>query len=125
MRKTIFLLLLALVVSSCATTAGYKKIVESWIGASELDLIRSWGPPQQTYETGGVKFLVYNSSRNVYLPGRAPTYSTKVIGNTAYTTSSGGRPARNLNYNCQTTFEVIDDKIVSWKFRGNDCTAEE
>jgi hypothetical protein len=125
MKKTIYLLIFTLVISSCVTTAGYKKIVDSWVGSSELELIRSWGPPQQAYESGGVKFLAYNSSRNVYLAGTAPTYTTTYIGNTAYTSSSGGTPAQNLNLNCQTTFEISDGKIVSWRFQGNACKAEE
>ena len=125
MKKIVYLLIFSVVISGCATTAGYKKVVNSWVGHSELELIRSWGAPQQTYESGGSKFLVYNSSRNVYLPGTAPTYTTTVIGNTAYTNSSGGTSAQNLHFSCQTTFEVRNEKIISWRFRGNDCKAKE
>jgi hypothetical protein len=125
MKKICYLLVMSLIIPSCATTAGYKKVVSSWVGHSEIELIRSWGAPQQAYESGRTKFLVYSSSRNVYLPGSAPTYTTTVIGNTAYTNASGGTPDQNLNFSCQTTFEVSNGEIVSWSFRGNDCKAKE
>ena len=124
MKKLFFsIILIAFVFSACATEEGYKKAVNSWMGSTELDLIRQWGPPQQSYEAGGRKFLVYTSSRNVIIPGTAPTYNTTIIGNTAYTNSIGGTPAQNIGLNCQTTFEVYGDRVVSWRFQGNDCTA--
>ncbi len=118
---TIAILMLAL--AACATTAKYEKILNSWVGAEELDLVRKWGPPQQVYESGGVKFLTYTSSRNVYIPGTAPTYTTTYIGNTAYTTETGGSPAYNIGMQCVTTFEIMQGRIVRWRWEGNDCTA--
>ncbi len=102
-----------------------EKILNSWVGATELDLIRKWGPPQQSYEASGRKFVVYTNSRNVYIPGTAPSYTTTVIGNTAYTNRVGGTPGQNIGLSCQTTFEISGDKIVSWRWQGNDCTALE
>lgn len=110
-------------VAGCATTAKYESVLGSWIGSSELDLVRSWGPPANSYETGGTKFIVYSSSRNVQLAGTAPTYTTNVIGNTAYTNSYGGTPAQNIAFSCETTFELQNEIIVSWSYRGNDCTS--
>jgi hypothetical protein len=124
MIKYFSIVALAIVLSGCATTDGYKQVVNSWVGSPEINLIRSWGPPQQSYQSGDSKFLVYHSARNVYLPGTPPTYSTTVIGNTAYTNSYGGTPAQNLNYRCQTTFEVRNGVIASWSFKGNDCMAK-
>lgn len=125
MRKQIALAALLLTLAGCATTANYEKILNSWIGNTELDLIRKWGPPQQSHETGGRKFLVYTSSRNVYIPGTEPSYTTTVIGNTAYTNPVGGTPGENIGLSCQTTFEISGDRIVSWRWEGNDCTALE
>ena len=42
-------LLAALAVTSCATTANYEKILQSWVGNSEDHLVESWGPPQRSY----------------------------------------------------------------------------
>jgi hypothetical protein len=82
MRQTIVAAGLCLL-AGCATTANYEKILQSWVGASELELVRKWGTPQRVYETGGTKFLTYASSRNIYIPGTAPQYQTTYIGNTA------------------------------------------
>jgi hypothetical protein len=111
--------------SACATTAGYEKVLNSWVGAQEIDLVRSWGPPAQAYEAGGRKFIVYASRRNVYLPGVAPTYQTNVIGNTAHTTAVGGSPAMNVGMSCMTTFELDGSRVASWSHKGNDCKAKE
>jgi hypothetical protein len=111
--------------AGCATTANYEKILASWVGSTELDLVRKWGTPQRMYETGDTKFLTYASSRNIYLPGTAPTYQTTYIGNTAYTNRIGGTPGQNIGMSCITTFEVRNERIVSWRWEGNDCKARE
>lgn len=120
-----FAIICLLALSACATTAGFEKVLNSWVGAQEIDLVRSWGPPVQAYEAGGRKFIVYSSRRNVYLPGTAPTYQTNVIGNTAYTTAVGGSPAMNIGMSCMTTFELEGSRVVSWSYKGNDCKAKE
>lgn len=122
--KRLSILIMAMLLSACATEAKYQRILDTWTGSDELDLIRSWGAPQQSYEAKGHKFLVYSNDRNIVLPGSSPTYQTNVYGTTAYTTSYGGSPAMNLNMSCTTTFEVVDGKIYSWSYRGNDCTAQ-
>ncbi len=123
MRKTITLTAILFTLAGCATTANYEKILQSWVGDTELNLIRKWGPPRESYETGGSKFLVYSSSRNVYLSGTAPSYTTTVIGNTAYTNAVGGTPGQNIGLSCQTTFEISGERIVSWRWQGNACKA--
>lgn len=123
MKKLTLVVFLLTALMGCATTAGYEKVLNSWVGSNETEIVRKWGPPAQAYETGEAKFLVYTSNRNVFLPGSAPNLTTTFIGNTAYTSSTGGRPAMNLNYSCQTTFELRGGEIVSWSWRGNDCTA--
>lgn len=128
MKKTVMSLLTLFIIffSGCVpTTEGYKQNVTSWMGSSEAQLVRGWGVPQQVFNSGGRKYFVYNSSRNVYLPGTSPTYTTTFIGNTAYTNSYGGSAPMNLNFQCKTTFEILNEKVVSWRFEGNDCTAPE
>jgi len=124
MRLGIFVIaILMLALTACATTAKYEKILNSWVGSEEIDLVRKWGPPQQVYESGGIKFLTYSSTRNVYIPGTAPNYTTTFIGNTAYTTKTGGSPAYNIGMQCVTTFEIMQGRIIRWRWQGNDCTA--
>ena len=125
MKKILASVLLLLVLTGCATTANYEKNLASWVGASELDLVRNWGPPQQIYEAGGRKFLLYTNERSVFIPGTAPSYTTNVIGNTAYTRRVGGSSAQHVNLSCQTTFELENERIVSWRWQGNSCKARE
>ncbi len=125
MEKNLLFVLLILFISGCATTEEYRKIIDSWVGSTEIDLIRSWGAPQRSYQSGDTKFIVYNASRNIRISGTTPTYTTTVIGNTAYTNTTGGTPAKNIQLSCETTFEIRGKIIVSWSFRGNDCTAVE
>lgn len=114
-----------LILSGCATTKGYEQRLNSWMGASEANLIRSWGVPKNVFNSGGRRYFVYNSSRNIYIPGTSPTYTTTIYGNTAYTTSSGGSSPTNINMQCETTFEIQNGRVSSWRYRGNDCKAPE
>lgn len=122
MKKYTVLWILVFIVTGCATTAKYEKVIDSWVGSSEQNLVRSWGPPDQVYDAGdGIKYLTYVTSRNVYIPGSSPTYSTQVIGNTTYTNSYGGSAAQNIHASCKTSFEVKNGVITSWRYKGNDC----
>ena len=123
--SAVLLAVVVLALAGCATTANYEKMLNGWVGAEEIDLMRKWGAPDKTYETGGTKFLTYVSSGNVYVPGVAPTYQTTVIGNTVYTNRVGGSPAQNIGLRCTTTFEVRNNKIQSWQADGNYCVAKE
>lgn len=118
-----FVFSISFLVSGCATESKYQAILDSWMGHSELSLIQSWGPPQQTYSTSKHKFLVYSNSHKSYISGTSPTYQTTVIGNTAYTTSYGGTSGVNVYYSCKTVFDVVDGVIVSWSYRGNNCVS--
>lgn len=122
--KRIYFLLIVVFISGCASTEKYETMLKSWVGAEEVDLVRAWGPPRQVYESGGRKFITYSASRNVFIPGAAPTYTTTYIGNQAYTTPVGGYPASNVTVACTTTFELSDGRIVSWRWEGNGCKAK-
>lgn len=119
--KKLIIIFCGIFLVGCATTANYEKILSSWVGATELDLIRTWGAPDNQFESGGIKFLTYQKSGNVYVPGTSPTFSTTMIGNTAYTSAYGGSPAYNIQLNCKTTFEVKNERIISWRWEGNGC----
>ena len=125
MKKAILLTAVLLIFAGCATRANYEKALNSWVGSSEIDLIRKWGVPQQFYETGGRKFLVYSSSRNMNIPGTPPSYTSTIVGNTTYRNRVGGTPDQNIELNCKTTFELENEKVLSWRWQGNDCAAPE
>lgn len=122
--KAIVLGVVLLALCGCATTKKYEKVLNSWVGADELSLVRQWGPPQHIYEFGGSRFLTYASGRDMYVPGAAPSYRTTVVGNAIYTAPVGGRPGYTVHKQCRTTFEIKDEKIVSWRWQGNDCRSK-
>jgi len=114
----------AFVATGCATTEKYEAILKSWVGSSERALVSAWGPPADVYEApNGTRILTYRSSRNVYIPGQAPNYTTTVIGNTAYTNAVGGRAPMSFGVSCETYFTVSKGKITRWRHKGNDCTS--
>lgn len=92
--KYVVLSVFLILASGCATTEKYNETINSWVGSQEIELIKSWNPPKETYETQGSKFLVYSWSQ--YIEG---------IG-TAH---------------CKTVFEVREGVIVSAQATGNDC----
>jgi hypothetical protein len=122
--KKLLIIFLGIVIVGCATTANYEKILSSWVGANELDLVRAWGAPDNQYETSGTKFLTYQKSENIYMPGTAPTYTTTMIGNTPHTTAVGGTRPYNIQTSCKTTFEINNGKVVNWRWEGNGCKAQ-
>jgi hypothetical protein len=96
------------------------------IGRDEASLVREFGVPTKTYETGGTKFLSYQESWVEQLPG-VPGPVFYGYGGFGYgwggpgylyaPTYSGGSVRRD----CDTTFEVVGGIVKSWKLRGNDC----
>lgn len=64
----------------------------------------SWGKPSKSYSQGNLKYLVFNKSG----PGSDDMdYKEAVVDIGA----------------CTTTFELVDDTIISNKFEGENCRA--
>lgn len=110
------LIAIAIVVASCATAAGYEQLFNSWAGAQEVELVRSWGPPAQTYEASGRKLIVYESRRNLQLQGTATSHTSAG--------ATGGSPAMDIEMFCTKTFGLESSKVISWSSKGDDCNAK-
>ena len=122
-RGFLLSLLPALLAACIPTVEGYQQLVDGWMGATEAQLVSQWGPPDNVYQAQGRRFLTYLDESQYYVPGTAPTYTTTIIGNTAYTNTYGGSPGRYIQGSCETTFVLLSGKIVDVNFRGNDCAA--
>ena len=109
----------------CATTQNYEKILASWVGRPVNALIDSWGPPDSEYVNGSTRYLTWVKGGNVFVPGTSPTYTTTIVGNTAYTNATGGSPAYNIQLSCKTTFTVRDGYVLNWRWEGNHCKARD
>lgn len=143
MRNSIFLILVILLVSSCATTAGYEKIVNTAIGKHVDNLVSAWGPPQSTFElSSGGKVFEYIHERNMQVGGH--TYSTpQITYNSGFVTAYGAggstfgnysgssttyvqnrAPIYNIHLFCKTRFIANAEGIITkWNSEGNDCKA--
>jgi len=108
----------------CATSAKYEQMLASWAGSSELDLYRTWGPPDSQHEVSGSKFVSFTRNGSMWVPGTTPSYQTIFTGQTAFTQAVGGSPAYNITLTCKTIFEIRQDKVVGWRWQGNNCTAK-
>ena len=90
-----------------ATTKKYEKILDSWMGETDSNLISSWGAPSSTYEmSNGNKMLTFINSNS------GPTV---MIGNMLMPS----------NWHCKTEFTVNPKNIiVSWRYEGNSCRSK-
>ena len=145
MKNLTRMIVLSVVLSGCATTANYEKILSSWVGSNVDNLVMSWGPPVNSYPlSNGGKVLEYSNQRNVqiggyttttpqttYNSGSANVYGT---GGSAYGTYSGTSttyvqkttPVQNIAMQCTTRFTVnAQGTITNWAWQGNDCRAME
>jgi hypothetical protein len=135
MKKLIFLLVLIMVVSGCATTIKYEAKLNTWIGASEDALIAAWGVPDMVYNLDdGKKAIAYVHKDTIRTGGysyRVPEttiYSGK-IGDKAYGGTSTQYvtetiPAEKYKLYCKTSFVINSSgQIQSWHHSGNNCVS--
>jgi hypothetical protein len=121
MRRILICAMAVFLFSGCAATnvnkeanERYNAMMDSFLGESESTLVRAWGPPDRAYESDGVKFLKYSSSRTVAVPAplqvSAPSYNRFMM--------YGGGAA---SVNCDNTFEIDRGIVVAWRLKGNGC----
>lgn len=113
-RVFILLVIVSFVVTSCATTEGYKKIVQSWVGSNVNQLINQWGPPTGEYKMPN-GHIVYTWIRE----GQRQV-------NTGYNRYTNQIQTSTSSLHCETSFTAdASGKIYTWQFKGNNCVAEE
>ena len=135
MKKLIYLFVMVMLVSGCATTAKYEAKLNTWIGASEDSLIASWGVPDKTYDMrDGKKAIEYVHRNTVQTGGYTyttphTTYQTGIIGDKSYSGTSTTyvtetEPVRKYKLSCNTSFIINNSgKIESWHHEGNNCVS--
>ncbi len=136
MNKIIYIFVVILFVSGCATTANYEKILATWVGNHSDNLVSSWGPPQSFYElSNGGRVLEYSNQRNAQIGGYTTTtpQTTYHSGSTSYGNTFSGTsttyvqtqtPTYNVNLWCKTRFTANSNGIITnWTWQGNNCTS--
>lgn len=123
-RWTICLPLL-LLVSGCATEAGYEKRLDTWVGKDEVSLVRAWGPPHRAYETAGVKMLAFVSNSEGWMPGSPGRMSDEFVNGKIVPVYIPATPGYSFVRSCETTFELTRGRVTRWSWRGNACKAKD
>ena len=85
--------------AGCATTGNYEAMLKTWVGHSEDELVQAWGPPSSVYQSPSAKYFTYAKSK----------------------TCGAGHDA--ITCLCTTSFVLANDRVTSWRWDGNGCTA--
>ncbi|MBI5743067.1 MAG: hypothetical protein HY952_00810 [Elusimicrobia bacterium] len=121
MKKLSLTLCAAALLCGCATTANYKKVTGSWVGADAQTLVDSWGYPARTIQAPNGNTVYEYSFEESYQTSRYTTYSYNPKTGNGYATTYGGD---TLRFYCRTYFEVDEKKkVVKARFKGNSCKA--
>ena len=120
----------------CATTAGYEKVLNTWVGNSTDHLVSAWGIPTKQYRLhdGSVVMEYTRSSTGVWLglthDEPVTTYSNGTINGNAYSQTSTTYvpvtdPDEVLHYDCLTRFTANSAGVITrWAWQGNNCVAK-
>ena len=122
MRVFVFLFLAALT-AACTSSAAYEDLLNTWIGATEDQLLKAWGAPESFYETDDFTYLTYENESLGYVPPPPPIYVPGPNGPRPYYRRSLGG-GYNYTISCRTTFVVNQNGLVeSARWEGNGCRA--
>jgi hypothetical protein len=89
MKKLLSLLILTLLLASCAPRISTKEVMNSWLKHHKSELIRSWGPPHRTatdgkdgeiyiYESSSTSAQTFKNVFGVELPNPITTVNTTI-----------------------------------------------
>lgn len=97
-------------------TEEMNEIMSSWVGASEGQLYRLWGPPTEVFDDGhGGKIVVYREGRSVSSPGSITTHTT-FDGTYSHTTYT---PPKITEWSVWRAFWVNSQgQIYHWAWKG-------
>lgn len=120
MRNAAAFLLGTLLLAGCGDGgAARRAYLDSFVGRPEQELVRQFGVPTRTYETGGQKFLAYDDRRLDIIPD--PLLVGGFGGPFFGYYGSWGYPPLVVERGCETTFEVAGGRVQGWRLRGNGC----
>ncbi|AQS88631.1 hypothetical protein NCH01_19310 [Neoasaia chiangmaiensis] len=141
MKRVAFLPFAALLaLTACdVPTVQQKQVLNSMIGQTDVDVIRKFGVPSRSYQASGHNFLAYIDNETQYSPGGGgwgwgwgggPWGGGWGGGWGGWGGGGwggwgggwgGGFPSTYYNTTCQTTFELVNTRVIGWTMRGDGC----
>ena len=125
--------------AACATVENYQMILQSWVGASETELITAWGMPDEIYMLADGAEVVEYVQVEEYTTGGYTTYDTVTVehaggakdsrGSDTYSETTTIRvpvevPLRTGYRVCTVRFTMSAARIVTgWGHEGSNCKA--
>ena len=110
MKKLLYLLPVFLLLSACGNNATKKKVslpdqkqveyeqtLRNWKNKTEEQLVKKWGVPTKTRESGDKKYLSFKKEDNFSINGS------------------------DFSLYCDTTFTLKNGIVVDYKYKGNNC----
>jgi hypothetical protein len=124
-RYGVVLATLMLLVGCAYDPAARAARLQVFVGQPVAVLVANMGVPSRTYEADGIQFLAYTERRVDYIPA-SPGYGFGApygpYGPYGYPYGGfGGFPPQVVEWVCETTFQVVQDRVQSFTFRGNAC----
>ena len=126
--QPIWRLIPVLLLAACAVPSPAERArLNQMIGQDEATLLRTYGVPNRTYQTGGATFLAYEQSSTEIDPGFGDFGPFGGFGPYGggfggfYGDGFGGVPTSVQTLTCQTTFEVTAGKVAGWSLHGDGC----
>jgi hypothetical protein len=107
-----------LLLAGCADLLAQREAyLNTLVGQSEENVVRTLGVPTRTVDSNGHRFLAYTESRLDIVP-TGPIMPWGWRNGWGY---GGGFPSEVVQRVCETTFEVVDGRVKGYTLRGNAC----
>ena len=134
MQKALFMLLLLILMLGCATQEKYNNKLSLLLGQNPEILYKEFGKPSgKKILNNGDEVISFTSVNNNYVPSDFFLYQPYSLeGETnvyaPFDQNYNFTPfAENFNQMpalvCQTSFWIRNNKIIGWKWKGNNCIA--
>jgi hypothetical protein len=120
MRKFLVFAGLGLLAGCAYPSPSHVAALNAMVGRSEADLVRAYGVPVRSTETGGSKFDEFSKHRIESFPAGPYWGGPWGWGGWGWGGGWGGY-ADVQQYDCNTTFEIRDGVVKGWTLRGNAC----
>ena len=116
------LLATALLLGACSTGADRAAYLNTLVGQPQTELVRQLGVPTRSFIGDGRTFLAYDEERSSTVYSGGPFFFGGFGGfhggGFGY---AAGLPTEVVPRHCETTFEIVNDRVATWSLRGNAC----